>query len=201
MTASVRAARPRLVALVVALVAVVTAGCSAGRVERGSEGPSGGGFLTGDSSLTQIPPDQRQPAPVVEGPAVSGKGTVSTADYPGKVVVVNVWGSWCGPCRQEAPDLNAAAERTRKVAQFVGINIRDADPDTARAFVRAFKVPYPHVYDPNGEQLLKFAGILPPNGIPTTLVIDRDGRVAARVVGVVTETTLVGLVTDTAEGR
>lgn len=194
-------ARRRLAVLVV-LVAVLVSGCSEGQVERKpASGPNGGGFISGNSALTQIPADQRQPAPVVEGPALSGKGTVSTADYRGKVIVLNVWGSWCGPCRLEAPDLNAAAKQTEKVAQFVGINIRDTQPETARAFVRAFKVPYPHVYDPNGDQLLKFAGTLPPNGIPTTLVIDRQGRIAARVVGLVNKTTLVGLITDTAEGR
>ena len=81
---------------------------------------------------------------------------MSTADYPGKVVVVNVWGSWRGPCRKEAPDLAAASQDSADVAQFIGLNIRDYDPAPARAFVRAFNVPYPSIYDPRGAELVKF---------------------------------------------
>ena len=130
-----------------------------------------------------------------------GTGTVSTDDYPDRVVVINVWGSWCGPCRLEAKDLADASRETAKTAAFVGINIRDTNPDAARAFVRAFDVPYPHIYDPNGAQLVRFAGTLPPNGIPATLIIDRDGRIAARVVGVVDKTTLLGLINDVYQGK
>ena len=154
-----------------------------------------------NKALTWIPVADRQPAPIASGPALSGTGTVSTGDYPGEVVVINVWGSWCGPCRLEAKDLAEASEKTAKTAAFVGINIRDTNPDTARAFVRAFEIGYPHIYDPNGEQLVRFAGTLPPNGIPTTLLIDTDGRIAARVVGVVDQTTLLGLIDDVAQGK
>ena len=152
-------------------------------------------------ALTWIPVADRQPAPIAAGPALSGTGTVSTGDYPGEVVVINVWGSWCGPCRLEAKDLAEASEKTAKTAAFVGLNIRDTNPDAARAFVRAFQIGYPHIYDPNGEQLVRFAGTLPPNGIPTTLLIDTDGRIAARVVGVVDQTTLLGLIDDVAQGK
>ena len=152
-------------------------------------------------ALTWIPIAERQPAPVASGPSLSGTGTVSTEDYPGKVVVINVWGSWCGPCRLEARDLAEVSRETAKTAAFVGINIRDTNPDAARAFVRAFDVPYPHIYDPNGSQLIRFAGTLPPNGIPATLIIDRDGRIAARVVGVVYKTTLLGLIDDVDQGK
>lgn len=193
---------PRLAGRValLALLAAMLAGCSGGLPGRGPGDKVDSGFIGGDS-VTLVPPEKRQPAPVVEGPALSGDGTISSADYPGRVLVLNVWGSWCAPCRKEAPDLEAAAVETRDVAQFIGINIRDNDPATAQAFVRAFKVTYPHIYDPSGSQLVKFGGVLPANGIPTTLVIDRDGRVAARVVGVVTRTTVVTLVNDVAAGR
>ncbi|GAA3717125.1 hypothetical protein GCM10022204_41250 [Microlunatus aurantiacus] len=161
---------------------------------------------TGDTAqvnkaLTWIPVADRQLAPVASGPALSGTGTVSTGGYPGKVVVINVWGSWCGPCRLEAKDLAEASEKTAKTAAFVGLNIRDTSPDAARAFVRAFGIGYPHIYDPNGEQLVRFAGTLPPNGIPTTLLIDKKGRIAARIVGVVDQTTLLGLIDDVAQGK
>lgn len=164
----------------------------------------GGSADTSDQvskALTWIPVAERRPAPVASGPALSGTGTVSTGDYPGKVVVLNVWGSWCGPCRVEAKDLAEASQESAKAAAFVGLNIRDTNPDAARAFVRAFEIGYPHIYDPNGEQLVRFAGTLPPNGIPTTLLIDRDGRIAARIVGVVDKTTLLGLIDDVAQGK
>ena len=182
--------------VIVALLLVVLSGCGSA----GSGSSNGTGFVGGDS-FTHIPPADRRPAPVVSGPSLAGTGVVSTADYPGKVVVINVWGSWCAPCRLEAPDLAEASVETADIAAFVGINIRDYQPETAQAFVRNFKVPYPHVYDPQGAELVKFTGILPANGIPTTLIIDRQGRVAARIVGAVSKSTLVTLVTDVAEGR
>lgn len=158
------------------------------------------GFI-GGKSLTRIPPEQRQTAPIAEGPALTGRGTVSTADYPGKVVVLNVWGSWCGPCRAEAADLAEASRRTTRIAAFVGLNIRDAEPAAPRAFVRAFDIPYPHIFDPNGAQLVRFAGTLPPNGIPTTLIIDKQGRIAARMVGVVSRDSLIAIIGETEQGR
>ena len=189
-----------LATLLVAIL-LVTGGC--GRVNadlpQRSDPPAADTAAT--KALTWIPIAERQPAPVASGPSLSGRGTVSTGDYPGKVVVINVWGSWCGPCRLEARDLAEVSRETAKTAAFVGINIRDTNPDAARAFVRAFDVPYPHIYDPNGSQLIRFAGTLPPNGIPATLIIDRDGRIAARVVGVVDKTTLLGLIDDVDRGK
>lgn len=188
-----------------ALLVTVTAGCASTEsstvTRTGSRdlNTSGEGYISGQS-LTQIPPGKRKAAPVANGTSLDGD-PISTGDYPGKVVVINVWGSWCGPCRAEAKDLAEASEETAAIAQFVGINIRDAEPEQAQAFVRAFDVPYPSIFDPQGQQLLKFAGTLPPNGIPTTLVIDTEGRIAARVVGVVSRTTLVQLVEDTEQGR
>lgn len=196
----------RLVGLLVVLVLVSVTGCSvqddstAARTGSRKLGEADTGYISG-KSLTRIPPDQRKPAPVASGPALSGRGTVSTADYPDKVVVFNVWGSWCAPCRAEATDLAEASRETQDVAAFVGLNIRDNSPQAARAFVRAFKVPYPHIYDPAGRQLVQFAGTLPPTGIPTTLIIDRQGRIAARVIGIIDRTTLLGLIEDTAQGR
>jgi len=147
-----------------------------------------------------VPPADRKPAPVAAGPKLGG-GQISTADYPGKVIVLNVWGSWCAPCRKEAKDLQAAQVKTRKVAQFIGLNTRDLDPAPAQAFVRAFGITYPHIYDPKGQVLTRFAGDLPPSAIPTTLVIDPQGRLAARVVGTISASTLVDLITDVEQGR
>ena len=160
------------------------------------DGTSQTGFV-GGQSLQQVPTADRRPAPVAAGPDLSGDRTVSTADYPGKVVVINVWGSWCGPCRKEAPDLASASRQTAKKAQFIGIDVRDYSPAPGRAFIRAFKVPYPQIYDPQGAQVVKFTE-LPPTGIPSTLFIDKQGRIAARVVGTISRTTLVQMITDLA---
>jgi len=138
--------------------------------------------------------------PVVSGRSLEGT-TVSTADYEGQVLVLNVWGSWCAPCRKEAPALQAASARTAEVAQFVGIATKDADPAPAQAFVRANGITYPSIYDPTGATLLTFAGTLPPSAIPSTLVVDREGRLAARVLGPISERTLVDLVDDVAAGK
>lgn len=158
------------------------------------------GFVGGDGSLTIVPPDQRQLAPRITGELLGG-GSFDSANLVGQVIVYNVWGSWCAPCRKEAPALEAAAQHTSGSAQFVGINTRDLDQAPAQAFVRAFAISYPSVYDPNGRELVKFGAHLPPSAIPTTLVVDAQGRVAARVLGEVTEATVHGLVDDVAAGK
>ncbi len=122
---------------------------------------------------------------------------VALDDFAGQVVVVNVWGSWCGPCIREAPHLvEAAQELDGDEVAFLGINTRDLSRDPALAFERKYDLPYESIYDPAGEVLLAFRGTIPPSAIPSTLVIDRDGRIAARVLGEVTASTLVGLVED-----
>lgn len=185
-------ARPWLVGALVAVLAA--SGCAAGG--QGSDG----GFVGGDGSYTRVAPAERQAAPVLAGHDLDGK-PLSTNDYRDRVVVLNVWGSWCAPCRKEAPDLVEAAHRTQDKAQFIGLDTRDLDAAPAQAFVRAFSVPYPTLYDPDGSLLLQLGGQVPPNAIPTTLILDRQGRVAARIMGATTTSTITGLVDDIAEGR
>ncbi|WP_036922416.1 TlpA family protein disulfide reductase [Propionicicella superfundia] len=180
----------RAVAAVAA--AVLLAGC-------GSTPTAEGGYVSGDGSLTRIAVSQRQAAPILTGIDLDGKPLDSSA-FTGKVIVYNVWGSWCAPCRKEAPALAAAAERTAGTAQFLGINTRDLDRGPAQAFVRAQGIGFPSFYDPQGELLLNFGSQVSPSAIPTTIVVDAEGRLAARVLGEVTETTIVGLVTEIAEG-
>ena len=97
--------------------------------------------------------------------------------------------------------LVAASARTTGTAVFVGLNTRDLDRAAPQAFVRAFEVPYVNLYDPDGALLLKFSGQLPASAIPSTLLVDTKGRVAARILGEVTEATLVGVITDLAAGK
>jgi thiol-disulfide isomerase/thioredoxin len=159
------------------------------------------GYPNVPRNLTRVAPEQRKELPAVSGPALGSNTTISTQDFRGKVVVINVWGSWCPPCRKEAPDLQAASVETRDVAQFVGITSKDYDPAPAEAFVRSFKISYPSIYDPTGKVLLTFAGELPPSAIPSTMIIDRQGRLAVRVLSGVSKITLVDMINDVADGR
>lgn len=112
-----------------------------------------------------MPPPERTPAAVATGADLDGSGTVTT-HHPGKVTVVNVWASWCAPCRQEALDLNAASTETTDIAVFIGLNVRESSQAAARAFVRSFEVPYAHIYDPDGDSYLPSRGSCRPTPSP-----------------------------------
>jgi thiol-disulfide isomerase/thioredoxin len=151
------------------------------------------GFVAGDGSIILLAPAQRQAAPVVSGPLLSG-GELSTADLAGAVVVLNVWASWCAPCRAEAPDLQAVWEATKDGGvQFVGLDTRDS-PAAAAGFVRTFGLTYPQILDPDGRQQLLFRDTLPPQAIPSTVVLDKEGRVAARILGAASQSQLLGVI-------
>lgn len=176
------------------------AGCSATGADEPTRATNQEGYVGAERSVTMIDPAERKPAPAIKGAVLGADGKqVDVADLTGKVVVLNVWGSWCGPCRAEAPALQRASEKTKGVAQFLGLNTKDYDQAPAEAFNRAFKITYPSIWDPTGSILVSLSDTLPPKGIPSTLIIDRNGQVAARVVGTVTETTLVDMITDVAE--
>ncbi|UUZ61614.1 TlpA family protein disulfide reductase [Nocardioides sp. B-3] len=108
---------------------------------------------------------------------------MSFADHRGRLVVVNVWGSWCSPCVAEQPDLVEAAEQLADTADFVGINIRETSAENAQAFVRSYDVPYPSIYDPDSKALLSFSEVVPVRSPPTTFVLDEEGRIAAAIFG------------------
>jgi thiol-disulfide isomerase/thioredoxin len=158
------------------------------------------GFVTGDGTVSEVASAQRGSAVTLEGTDLDGQD-LDLAGLRGKPVVVVVWGSWCTPCRAEAPDVVAAAARLKGEAHFVGVNIRDPSTSQARSFVRRFEVPYPSFYSPDGRALLAFRGTLTPNSIPSFVVLDADGRVAASIIGVLpSTTTLVDLVGEVADG-
>ncbi len=189
-----------LPAAVALTLTVALAGCSTSSADEGTRSGSETGYVGGDQ-LTVFPPAQRKPAPTVSGTELGSDKTISSADYSGTVLVINVWGSWCPPCRAEADDLNQASRRTEKTAQFLGINNRDYNQAAPESFVRTHGIGYPSIYDPSGTQLVKFAGTVAPSSIPSTLVIDQQGRVAVRILGPIDQTTLVGLIGDVAAGR
>lgn len=133
--------------------------------------------------------------PPIKGKTLDGE-MLSLADLRGHVVVLNVWGSWCAPCRAEAPDLaKVSAETAPRGVRFVGIDVRD-NLASARAFVRNYGITYPSFDDQDGLVLGGFTGIIPVSAVPSTLVVDKAGVIRARVVGRVDGATLRGLIED-----
>ena len=160
-----------------AAVLVALGGCSS------LSGTGEKGYITGNGTVNPVGKAEDRGDPIeMAGEDLDGN-PISLEDLRGEVVVINVWGSWCPPCRAEMPDLVAAAEETADDAAYLGINIRDADRAQAQAFARTKGMDFPSVYSPNGEALLAFASALTPRSIPATVVLDREGRVAASILG------------------
>ncbi|MGH3323929.1 MAG: TlpA family protein disulfide reductase [Streptomyces sp.] len=177
---------PRRPAPLAAMLAMVAAGASVLTGCGGSDTGSSSGdtkFVEGTGEITKVRKADREAAPDISGKGVDGE-RLKLSDYRGKVVVLNVWGSWCAPCRAEAPNLAKVAEETKaagKDVQFLGINTRDLDRANAKAFERNYGVDYPSFYDPSGKLILRFPkGSLSPQSIPSTLILDRDGKIAVR---------------------
>jgi thiol-disulfide isomerase/thioredoxin len=163
-----------------ALAAVLAiAGCSSGKdaVSQGSTfsfvAPGGKVDITYDVG-------KRQPAPKLSGEDLMNPGKqISIADFPGKVVVINIWGQWCGPCRAEAPELQKVYDQSKASGvQVLGIDVRDDDRQAPQDFVRNRSLTYPSIYDPSGRSLLQLSGY-PRNVVPSTIVLDKQHRVAA----------------------
>ena len=140
------------------------------------------GYVTGDGRLSLVDPTDRDQPIELAGEDLDGQ-PVDLTEMRGKVVVINVWGSWCGPCHAEAADLVEATGQTGDDVTYLGINIRDTNPAQARAFARTNELPFPSVYSPESEALLSFNGVLNRRGVPSTIVLDREGRVAAAING------------------
>jgi thiol-disulfide isomerase/thioredoxin len=179
----------RLASILIA-AAVALAGCGGGSTQTGD----GTSFVSGDGTITVLAASERPIAPILEGPTIEGKRYRVPS---GTVTVVNLWASWCAPCRAEAPTLVQLATDYPQVA-FVGLLTRD-NTDAANAFARRFGLNYPTIADE--ALILEFSGALAPNAIPTTLVIDRSGRVAARLSGAVTAAGLSGVLDDLLEAK
>ncbi|MDP5095484.1 MAG: TlpA family protein disulfide reductase [Candidatus Nanopelagicales bacterium] len=175
----------------VAMAALLLTACGA------SDADTGTAFVAGDGSIVLIAPDERQPAPDLVGPTLEG-GEFRLSDHLGDVVVLNVWASWCAPCRAEAPVLEDVWREVKDDGvQFVGLDTRDTEA-AALAFLDRYGVTYPNVIDTDGRLQLLFSDTLPPQAIPSTLVVDREGRVAGRILGRVTDATLTALIDDVA---
>lgn len=195
MTWSASLRRPPARLLVVLLLGAALSACS------NTAGTGDKGYVDGQGIITRLAPAERSRPGPVSGTTLEGK-PLSLDEYAGKVVVLNVWGSWCPPCRKEAPLLgDAARELAGDGVVFVGVNTKDSRPEQGLAFQRRYGVPYPSFFDPSGRTLLSFRGTLNPSAIPSTVVIDAQGKVAASILGEVPSgQTLVDLVRDVARG-
>ena len=153
------------------------------------------GYVGGDGRIEQLPPEDRATTIDLQGSTLEDEAW-SSQGHLGEVVVVNVWGSWCAPCHAEAPDLvevSTAYAEAGDPVQFVGVNARDSVPN-AQAFERRYDVPYHSLQDDGGRTLAQLQGLA--TARPTTLLLDGEGRLAARVNGQVDASTLRGLIDD-----
>lgn len=166
----------RIAIAVAAALLLLVAGCSTTKdaVDEGTNFE----FVApgGQTTILYDPPSSRGRAPAISGPSLLHDGrTVGVSDFHGKVVVLNIWGSWCGPCRVEAPELQSLQEQTG--ATVLGIDVRD-DRSAATDFVRDRSITFDSIFDPPGRSLAALSGY-PRNTVPSTIVIDSQGRVAA----------------------
>lgn len=182
--------RPAAAAAPLAAVLAVVLGLSACTGQAADAGPVTPQLETLDENTNGlIEPADRVPAPSLAGPTIGGEH-LDVGDLRGDVVVVNFWASWCPPCRAEADNLISVAEQTEdEGVRFVGVNFRD-EPGNAAAFERSYEVPYPSIVDQSGSLLTRFRRLVPQQP-PTTLLLDREGRIAARFIGGVTEAELL----------
>ncbi|WP_293171136.1 TlpA family protein disulfide reductase [Microcella sp.] len=188
----------RASALALAAAVIVLAGCtSSDPLAQQYRDGTGQGYISGDGAYTVIAAADRG-EPVEFAGLIENGDSVSSDDYLGDVLVVNFWYAGCPPCRLEAADLEELSQRfAADGVSFLGVNIYDQAP-TALSFANEFGVTYPSILDVNdGSVRLAFAGQVAPNAVPTTLVLDQQGRVAARISGLLTEPSVLrSMITD-----
>jgi thiol-disulfide isomerase/thioredoxin len=173
----------------VGLLAGAAAACAPG-----DEGAGDGGYRSEDGATTTWAVADRTGPLELSGTDVDGTPQ-DVAEWRGDVVVLNTWYAACPPCRAEAPDLVALATDYGDGVHLLGVNATDAAA-TAAAFQRQFEVPYPSILDTDGAATAALQGLVPVNAVPTTVVLDRQGMVAARVIGRVDASTLRAIVDD-----
>lgn len=180
-------------AVMMVLASLVTVSCTStsdALAEQYRDG-SGANYISGDGAITVLAPESRTDSVQFEGDLDTGE-FFSSSDYAGSVIVVNFWYAGCPPCRVEAADLESLHQQfLSDGVAFVGVNIFDQAP-TALAFANEFGVSYGSIMDvETGSVRLAFAGQVAPNAVPTTLVLDKQGRVSARISGVITDVDLL----------
>ncbi len=195
------ARRPSRRSLLAAASAVAATSGLAACSSSGAKDEQDLGYRSGDGSVTAFDETQRGEPVELAGDTLDGQ-TWDSADHRGQVVVVNVWASWCGPCAKEAPHLVEAFDETKgEDVEFVGINYRESSKETGRAQGEEWGFTWPSIYDKSGTTSIAMQGKMTTQ--PSTAVLDRQGRIAAVVLGATTQSTLQGLIEDTLaeEGR
>lgn len=184
----------RLAGSIAVASAVFLAGCAApDPLAQQAAAGDNKNYIAGDGSVSEFAAEDREEAISLEGTLLDGS-TVSTTDLLGQVTVLNFWYAACAPCRVEAPDLEALhQEFSGQGVQFYGVNIRDEAP-TATSFERNFGISYPSMLDTDGSILLGLSAQVPPQAVPTTLVLDKQGRISARILGIAEKSTLKALI-------
>lgn len=187
------------VVLTTVLALVALGGCTSDPNSIAEQAKQGDqkGYIAGNGAIEQIPVDKRLKPITLEGTTLDDKEWSSTSARGKDIVVVNLWGSWCPPCIEEVPDLEKVwtdVQAAKQPVQFMGIDFRES-PERGSAFVATEKMTYPSLTDESGVLILAF-GRQAPTSPPSTLILDRQGRVAARANGPVTATTLQGLIDD-----
>ncbi|MEN4473946.1 TlpA disulfide reductase family protein [Mycolicibacterium cosmeticum] len=171
--------RLRARALCAVLAALVATGCTTGRDAVAQGGTFEFVSPGGKTDLFYDPPQTRGSIGDLSGPALMEDRTIHLSDFPGKVIVVNIWGSWCAPCRTETPELEKVFDETEPLAvAFLGIDVRD-DRSAAKDFVTDRNVRYPSIFDPAMRSVIALGKGYPTSVVPTTLVLDRKHRVTA----------------------
>lgn len=187
--------RTLLVAGGAALTAVLAACTSEDPLAKQANAGDNKNYIAGDGSVTEYGATDRKDAVEFQGTLYDGT-KVAAADFTGKVAVLNFWYAACAPCRIEAPDMQLLhTDFKAQGVEFLGINVRD-DKAAAEAFERNFGLTYPSVADKDGGVLLAMTKYVPPAAVPTTLVLDKKGRVSARILGVAEKGTLKALITS-----
>lgn len=188
---------PARVAVIVLALALPLSACTAeDPLAQQARAGDSKNYIAGDGSITEYAPAKRK-EPVRISAMLFDGSKVDSVDWAGKVTVLNFWYAACAPCRLEAPDLQALNHKFKgEDVQFYGVNVRD-EAATAAAFERTFGLTYPSINDRDGGVLLALAGTVPPRAVPTTLVLDKRGRVAARILGTADKGTLRTLIADT----
>ena len=153
------------------------------------------GYIAGDGTVSEYPAGERGDPVRFSGTLFDGT-QVSAEDLRGKPALLNFWYAACPPCRVEAPDLAELAQQFEGQIAFYGVNLRD-DQATAEAFERTFGIPYPSFEDKDGKVVMALNAYVPPRAVPTTLVLDAQGRVAARILGIADRSILETLLEDT----
>ncbi|GGL92869.1 TlpA family protein disulfide reductase [Glutamicibacter protophormiae] len=186
--------RTMLRTLVAAAAVVPLAACSPTEDNLTAQANSGDGknYIAGDGAVQEYTPDRRTDA--VEIKAETYQGTaVDLAEWQGQPAVLNFWYAACAPCRIEAPHLKELAEEFKGKVNFLGVNVRD-EAEAAMAFERTFEIPYESVQDTSGDIQLAMTKYVPLQAVPSTIILDRNGRVRARVIGAVEPSTLKSLI-------